>query len=323
MTFSSDKDKYVALGEAHPEWPVFMQAWWLDAACGGREKWSCILLLDSDGRAVGAHPFFLKKKWGISQVRLPPLTPWLGIWFNRPLGSKPASLLSAEIEFFSKMIKKLPNSTYFLVNFHWSVTNWLPFHWARFDQTTRVTHLLDCSKGVDFLWKNFRHNIRKNIQKAGRQVQFSATGELQEVFFLLKKTFARKNLNAPFDFLTLEKLDFELEKRGQRKIFFARDADNRLHAAVYLIWDATSANVLLTVSDPDLRKSSAVNFLYFEVIKFLAETDGLPKLLDFEGSMLEEVEIVYRSFGAEQRLYPQFFRAKNKFWHTLYLLFKK
>ncbi len=114
-----------------------------------------------------------------------------------------------------------------------------------------------------------------------------------------------------------------MKSAANGRFFFARDADNRLHAAVYLIWDATSANVLLTVSDPDLRKSSAVNFLYFEVIKFLAETDGLPKLLDFEGSMLEEVEIVYRSFGAEQRLYPQFFRAKNKFWHTLYLLFKK
>ncbi len=323
MLFSTDKEKYAALGAAHPEWPVFMQAWWLDAVCGGRDGWECILLLDGSNRAVGAMPYFLKKTGPVSIIRLPPLTPWLGIWARLPEGVKPTKHLAVEKEVFSKILSRLPDAHLFLVNFHWSLTNWLPFHWAGFQNTARVTHLLDCSPGPDFLWKNFRPAARKNIQKAARQLTVSRSGDLYELHSLLGKTFFRKGLRPPCSFPILEKLDGELAKRGQRQTFFARDAEGHLHAAVYLIWDATSADILLTASEPELRRSGAVAFLYFEVMKFLSEMEGGPKLLDFEGSMVEEIEVAYRSFGARQRVYPQFFKAKNKLWQAAFLLVKK
>lgn len=37
-------------------------------------------------------------------------------------------------------IDNLPKFDYFNMNFHYSITNWLPFYWRGFKQTTRYTY---------------------------------------------------------------------------------------------------------------------------------------------------------------------------------------
>jgi hypothetical protein len=94
-------------------------------------------------------------------------------------------------------------------------------------------------------------------------------------------------------------MDKALSKRKAREIFFAVDSQGREHSALYLMWDNQSAYVHMVGEDYNLRSSGAGILLVWEAIKFTRETLGLNKF-DFEGSMIEPIEEVRRSFGARQ-----------------------
>jgi hypothetical protein len=85
--------------------------------------------------------------------------------------------------------------------------------------------------------------------------------------------------------------------RGARYMLFAEDSEGRIHSALYVVVDATSAYYLLGGADPQYRNSGAQNFLLWEAIR-LASSRGL--MFNFEGSMIEAIEKVFRGFGARQ-----------------------
>jgi len=90
-------------------------------------------------------------------------------------------------------------------------------------------------------------------------------------------------------------------------MFFTMDAQNNLHAALYLVYDKNCAYYLLGGADPEFRSSGAMYLNVFEAIKYSADfTDRF----DFEGSVVPQIESMFRSFGATQK---QYFRIiKNK-----------
>lgn len=98
----------------------------------------------------------------------------------------------------------------------------------------------------------------------------------------------------------IRRIDAMLQERGQRRIFFAVDAHGRVHAALYLIWDSTSAFYLMGGVDPVLRTSGSSSLLMWEAIRFASSA---AKRFDFEGSMVEPIERFFRGFGAKQQQY--------------------
>ena len=106
----------------------------------------------------------------------------------------------------------------------------------------------------------------------------------------------------------VKKIDQACSKRNCRKIFFARDLQNRTHAALYLIWDENSAYYLMGGSDPALRNSGANSLLMWEAIQFASTVTNK---FDFEGSMIEPIERFFRSFGAKQ--IPYSYISKGSF----------
>ena len=90
-------------------------------------------------------------------------------------------------------------------------------------------------------------------------------------------------------------------------MFFAVDGDSRIHAALYLVRDADYAYYLLGGADPRLRNSGAQLLLFWEAIKLAAT---LNVKFDFEGSMIEPIERVFRAFGAVQVPYMKVYGAR-------------
>jgi len=70
--------------------------------------------------------------------------------------------------------------------------------------------------------------------------------------------------------------------------------------------DTSYAYYLLGGADPRLRSSGAQSLLFWEAIK-LASRKNLK--FDFEGSMIEPIERVFRAFGAVQVPYLQIYGA--------------
>ncbi|KAA6184831.1 GNAT family N-acetyltransferase [Thiohalocapsa marina] len=290
------KDRYRALCESEPTIPLFSQAWWLDALAG-ENQWD-VAVVESGGQIVASMPYVVRRRLGQVSLGQPPLTQTLGPWI-RETGAKQSSRLARQKDLMQQLIKVLPQYNHFNQNWHHSQSNWLPFYWAGFTQTTRYTYRLPELFNQDELWAGFRENIRRDIRKAERRFSLQVRTDLDlDCFLRLNvQTFERQGKDLPYSNSLVLKLDEACQRRNARQIFIAEDKHGRAHAGVYIVWDKNSAYYLMGGGDPELRKSGATSLCMWEAIKFAST---VTKSFDFEGSMMEPVERFFRAFGAQQ-----------------------
>lgn len=208
------------------------------------------------------------------------------------------------------LIDQLPRFDYFVQCWDHSVTNWLPFKWRGFEQTTRYTYLVRLDEFYDPM-PSFSPNMRNKVRKAEKLVRVQHDFPLDVFYEMNRKTFSRQGLKVPYSLSFLRRIDAALVQREQRKIFFAVDPQNAIHSALYLIWDSQSAYVHLVGEDPELRNSGAGILLIKAAMEF-AVGKGLC-IFDFEGSMIESVEVVRRSCGGIQTPYFKVSKTRSHF----------
>ncbi len=195
------------------------------------------------------------------------------------------------------LIDQLPSCDYFLQNFHYSVTNWLHFHWRGFNQTTRYTYVIEDLVDMVAVWKEFLENIRCDIRKAQKQVTIKSDLDLETFLDVNALTFQRQGHALPYSRELVRRLDGVCAEHNARRIFYAQDSSGRIHAAIYIVWGENSAYYIMGGGDPELRNSGATSLCMWEAIQFAA---GVTRKFDFEGSMIEPVERFFRAFGAKQ-----------------------
>lgn len=231
---------------------------------------------------------------------MPLLTQNAGIWIKYPVEQKYVSKMSFEKEVIKEIICKIPTVDYFSQNFHYKFNNWLPFYWSGYKQTTRYTYVLEDLSDINTIYMNLKDNIRREIKKAKKIVKISSSDSIAEFYKVNKLTFERQNLNIPYTLDLIIKIDKACEEHNCRKIFFAKDIEGNIHAAIYIVWDADSSYYLMGGGDPKFRTSGATSFLMWEAIKFSA---GFTNKFDFEGSMMQPIERFFSAFGAMQKPY--------------------
>lgn len=274
-------------------WNLFSKDWWLEAVAPG--AWE-VVTVEQDGHVVARMPYVMSRAWGIRRICMPPLTMNLGPWL-RPFPGKYANALSEQKDLMTELIEKLPPFDRFTQQFHHSITNWLPFYWQDFQQTTRYTYRLDGVPDMEHAWAELRSNIRTDIKKADRQLVIRHDLGIDRLVELNRRVFARQDIQAPYSEALLHRVDEAASERACRKRFFAEDGQGNVHACLYLVWDETSAYYLLGGGDPDWRNSGATSFVVWEAIKYTLEQS---LCFDFEGSMVPGLERFFRSFGTRQ-----------------------
>ncbi len=290
---------YRALCEAEHSIPLFSRAFWLDAVCG-EQGWDVAIAMHGE-RIDATLPYYAQPLDHVCVIRMPSLTQTAGPWL-RPSSARLAKRLAQEKELMTELMDRLESQCKFgrfTQNFHHSITNWLPFYWRGYTQTTRYTYVLDDLSNLDAVWENLQANIRTHIRKAeGRNgLHVRVSEDLGDLHRVNKLTFERQGLAVPYTETFVERLDQACRKRQCRRILVATDAAGKDHAADYLVWDDSTVYRLTSGADPDLRNSGAQALLSWEAIRFAA---SLGKSFDFDGSMLESVEIFVRSFGTRQ-----------------------
>ena len=275
---------------------IFSQPWWLDAVAP--DSWDEVTI-DQGGRIVARLPYLIRRKRGITTLMMPPLTQALGPSLA-PLSGKYTNRLAKEKQLMTELIDKLPKHDLFAQSFHHSITNWLPFYWKGFQQTTRYTYVLEDLTDLEALWQECRSNIKTDVRKAEKQLRLRCDLALNTFLDLNEMTFARQGIPVPYRRDLVARLDQACAERDCRRIFFAEDGQGRLHAAAYVVWDGQSAYYIMGGSDPELRNSGAMSLVMWEAIRHAAT---VTRMFDFEGSMIEPVERFFRSFGARQKPY--------------------
>jgi hypothetical protein len=291
------KERYRVLCREETSIPIFSKDWWLDAVCG--DAWD-VALVEQRGQIVASMPYTVSKGLIFTYSTQPALTQTLGPWIKVNEKAKHSKILASEKETMNELIDQMPYFDHFRQNWHYSRTNWLPFYWRGFKQTTRYTYVIPDLSDLEFVWSNFDHSKRKNIKRA--------TASLEVVFDVPANEFYDNHA-------------FTLNKQGnaisyKRELFYriyniayaknrgrtigAYDDKGNLHAALFVIWDDLSAYDLISTIDPEFRNSGAASLLVQEIIRFVSKET--PRF-DFEGSMIEPVEQSFRRFGAIQMPY--------------------
>lgn len=292
------KYKYRDLCEFESSIPLFSQAWWLDAVAG--DTWD-VAVVEKGGTVVAAMPYVLRYRYGLKVITQPKLTQNLGPWIKSNK-AKYAKRLAHEKDLMQALIKNLPVYDHLAQNWHHKQTNWLPFYWHGFTQTTRYTYRIEELDDQNSIWMQFQENIRREIKKASNREKLIVRDDLpmEDFIELNNMVFNRQGLEKPYDEALLKSIEQAAANRNQRKIFIAEDSQGKRHAGVYIIWDDNCAYYLLGGGNPELRNSGATSLCMWEAIKFAST---VTKSFDFEGSMIEPIERFFRGFGARQTPY--------------------
>lgn len=293
--------------------PIFSQPWWLDTVAG-EDNWD-VAIVEKEGLVVASMPYVIYKRFGKTKLIQPPLTQTLGPWI-REVDEKQTLRLRRQKDLFQKLIEALPHYDDFKQSWHFSHTNWLPFYWAGFTQTTRYTYRLTDLSNQDKLWSNFRANIRREIRKAKNRFCLNVyTDKNIEVFYrLYMKTFERQGKNIPNSKNLVVKLNEACENKNAKKIFIAQDTKGEPYAGIFLVWDKQSAYYLMGGSEPNFRTTGAFSLCLWEAIKFASTVTNS---FDFEGSMKENIERYFQAFGAKQTMYFSLNHTPSKFIKTV------
>ena len=304
----TNKEKYINFCKIEKMIPIFSQPWWLDAVCDNGE-WDAAIV-EKGGQIWATMPYYIRKHYGFTQITMPKLTQTLGPYIKYPENQKYYKKLSWEKELMNDLIDQLPSYDYFMQNWHYAISNWLPFYWKGFIQTTRYTYIIRCENQEQLNDEQYETDIRRRKKKAEREgIIVCEENNLKALYNLIHATFERKNMDIPISISFIERIYKACAENNACRILFAKDKNGDYIAASMLIFDSQEVYYLLGGIDASKKDLGAMDLIQHESIKF-AFSKG--KHFNFEGSMVESIEKYFRSFGAVQMPYFNISRTPSR-----------
>ncbi|MEL7221079.1 MAG: GNAT family N-acetyltransferase [Bacteroidota bacterium] len=284
--------------------PIFIQAWYLDLVCRDGGSWDAAMV-EEEGQLVGVMPYFYKSKYGFNYITMP-----IGAKYMGPYLLPEKNSLSDQHQLYEKLIKQLPNVDSFWQNFYPQCSNWLPFYWQGYRQTTRYTYRLNIAD-PDKVFRDLSDKTRYKLRKAKKIV--AVVDDLPpEAFHRVHiMSFQRQKLPPPFSLETFLDIHKTLSQHDTGKMFFAVDEEQNIHSVLYVLLDGDTSYMHFLGSNPAFPKSESVNFLYWQVFQYLSKEKGI-KWIDFQGGMMKNVENIFRRFRAEQTPYFSITKENSK-----------
>lgn len=299
--------------------PLFQQYWWMEAVCFGK-RWEVALAYDEQGQIIGAMPFLLGQKLGMRYVLQPQLTQYNGPWFNYPQDCSEMERLDFEKKVSDQLISQVQSYgvSYFYQHFSPAVTNWLPFYWSGFQQTTRYTYRLSDLSDLNAVFEGF------NKKKRQKQI-LRHDGRYQTTHSMTPAQFA--DFHAEYwrgkgkkDLLSksfIERVCQDAISRGQGAILALTEQESSdIIYARFIVWDSNCTYSLMSAHGRNETDNGINELLVWRAIQ---EAATHSKAFDFEGSMDPGIEYFYRLFGSNQT--PYF--AVSKCYNPLFKLLLK
>lgn len=306
----NNKDKYTEYCAQNTDIPIFLQPWWLDAVC--IDGYWDVLLYEKGNDILGSLVYYVKNKNTLSYITQPQLTQKSGLWIKYHDNLSHTKKLSYEKEVMYALIKQLDKLSiaYYQQSFDCSFTNWLPFYWNNFKQTTCYTYRLYDLKDEKKLLENYTKMKRKELNKALKQ-GFSLKFDLPvEKFYELQKLcYKKRGQDIFYDFKIVKNIVETVYEHKAGRILYLVDQNNNLCCADLVVMDKKCAYSLIGSTNPDYKDSGASTLLFHECIKYFSQ---FVDIFDFEGSMVESIEESYKRFGSYQVPYFSLHKIMTK-----------
>lgn len=303
---TNNKEKYKNFCEQNKGIPLFLTYGWYSALYS--EDWD-IVLTEKNGNILGFLPYIVSKKKTFQFIRPPFLTPYQGIWFNYPSDQKYSNRLSFEKEITTKIIKSLPQVDSFQQKFLPEFTNWLPFYWNTFEQTTRYTYIIEDISDTEKVWKNFKESIRREVRKAEKSLVIEVIEDVTLLYNLKIDVYNSNDETYPIPKELLINAFIYTQKNNAGELLAAKDNDGNIHSILFYVWDKTSAYYLHGGTYNKFKTTGSMSLLLWDAIK---RSSKRTQSFNFEGSMIESIERYFRAFGGQQVPYFEIKRTDSK-----------
>ena len=260
-----NKKEYRKFCQKEKNIPIFSQDWWLDAVCG-EQNWD-VVIARKNNQIVATLPYYLQNKFYYRIINMPLFTQTMGPYLKYPQNLNEYKKLSFEKEIMVQLIDQLPQFDLFVQNFHHSITNWLPFYWAHFSQTTRYTYIIEELSDINDIYANLYSSTKRHINNAKMILRIKENCDLELVYRINKNTLQKSQCSLDYSFDLLKRIDDSCIKNNCRKIIYAEDENHNVHAVIYLVWDNNNiydflfyvSNTLRSENDSIISLSACMN----------------------------------------------------------------
>lgn len=305
----TNKEHYRAFCATASDLPLWVHDWYLDATCEDG-IWDVVIVFRGE-QVIATLPYFIKTRAGFRYITMPLFVKAMGPYLIPELRT-----LKKQHQLYKELIEQLPKVDGFKQNFHPLISNWLPFYWKVYQQTTYYTYQFDDLSDLAAIKRNANKSIQRNIRKAEQLLTIDYELSAEEFYEINTWSFKRQAIPPPYTKAQFLRLDAALEKQQARQIFCARDADGQIHSAAYLVWDKKIAYYLFSGDHPDLRKSGSGILLLWEAIQYTSKVLEL-NCFDFEGSIIQRLETLRVQFGAKQVPYFYIWKYHSRLYRML------
>lgn len=304
---NSSKEKYKKLCTENTSIPIFLRYNWYNTLFN-EDEWG-VVIEEQGKEIVGFIPYLIHSKYGFKMILPPFLTPYQGVWLIYPLKQKYTNKLSFEKEVINSLISKLPKTAFFKQKCYPTFTNWLPFFWRGYSQTTKYTYILEDLTDLQKVFDDFRENIRREIRKAEKNLSVIDFNDVNFFHLLNEISYKDKKMNYPFSFIFLNSLVNFCIKNNCGKMIAAVDNEQNIHSILFYVWDNHTAYYLHGVTNPKFKTSGSMSLLLWEAIK---QSSKNIQQFNFEGSVVESIERYFRAFGGNQVPYFEIHKYNSK-----------
>ena len=254
-----------------------------------------------NGGVQGVLTYYFKKKYGIKYITRPLLTQHNGILLNIPKDCKYHVKLSYEKMIMTDLIEQMEKLGFacYIQAQSPDITNWLPFYWKCYSQSTAYTYRIDKTREGDYqiIFNEFKPLVRNVIRKAKPNVVIEESNDMDLFCSIQSKTFARQGMKQPYSVELLKRVNDACKSHNAGTMLIAKDKIGNVHCVTYFVYDNNWVYHIMSGSDPLFKKSEFNTLCIEKELQFACETK---RGFDFEGSMLPGVEEYFRHFNAIQ-----------------------
>ena len=312
----SNKDLYKKICAQSKSIPVFMQPWWLDTVC---KNWDVAIARKGD-LVTGAWAYPVEKILGITMLRTPVLTPYLGPQVFYPHDIKESNTDSFEYETVSELLKQLPKASVWHLAMQPGMKQVGIFKNNDLRPQVQQTFLLELHDDEETLLANMKETTRRNIRIAEGEITVANSHKyLKELYKFQKATLEKKGKSPAFSFKQLEKIMNVCVANDSSAMWVAKRG-NAIQAIVWQVWDDNTSYYFMGGQNPETNSNNAMSLLLWHTIKE-AKKRGHDKF-DLEGSMDEGVERFFRNFGGDRALYVILLKNKSILWKIKQMIAK-
>lgn len=286
--------------DVSPQGSVFCRSWWLSAVGNVR-----VLACFSGSQIIAGIPLYFERRFGIPVCTMPKLTQTWGVVMRPPEG-KAVAAAARQAKILRVFASHLSRYTLFFQSFHPSLSNWLPFYWSGFRQTTRFTYVLDDLSDLTRVWHGMSDHARRNIRRAQAAGLTVVPCGIEEVYRCECLSYLRHRSMPPHAESLIRNIYCAAKENDSGACFAAVAPDGSVYSASLVVWDKNRAYDLVGGVRAEMPTSGANAIRIWSEIQFIAQRS---RAFDFAGSIIEGIERFNRKFGAKQVPYNYITKA--------------